>query len=146
MSLKAALHQYLASKESVTNLVPAARIVRGKRPAGMDLPMVAYSGPPGVDEDHQGGASGSATTTITFDAWGTSDSQVTGIVDALRNVLHCLANQTIGTGDDETFIQAARIDGYDDDTEWAVDGSDEHNCMLRFYLIVTYNRPIPNFT
>jgi hypothetical protein len=54
--LKAALHQYLASKTSVTSLVPSARIVRGKRPAGTALPCVCYLRVSELDEDHQGGA------------------------------------------------------------------------------------------
>ncbi len=146
MSLKAALHQYLAGKSSVTTLVPAARILRGNRPAGTSLPCVCYRRVSELDEDHQGGASGLAMARIQLDIWGTSDSQVEAIRVALRNVLHGLANTSIGTGGDATAIDSGVIENSTDEIEWPQDAADPPRWSCSMDWVVWYGSTIPNFT
>jgi hypothetical protein len=146
MSLKAALHQYLASKTSVTSLVPAASIVRGKRPAGTALPCVAYTRVSDTDEDHQGGAGGLAMARIQLDIWGTTDPQVDAIRSALRNVFHGLQHTTIGTGGDATAVQSGVIENSTDAIEWPEDGADPARFSCSLDWICWYASTIPTLT
>lgn len=146
MSLKAALHQYLASKSSVTTLVPAARILRGKRPAGTTLPCVCYTRVSELDEDHQTDADGLAMARIQLDIWGTSDSQVEAIRLALRNVLHGLNNASIGSGGDATNIDSAIIENSTDEIEWPEDAADPFRFSCSMDWVVWYGSTIPDFT
>jgi len=146
MSIKAAMHQYLASKSSVTDLVPAARIVRGKRPAGMTLPCVTYTRPSWVDDNYQLGASGKVMNRIQLNIWGTSDSQVDAIRAALRNVLHGLQHTNIGTGDDATAVESGLCENATDAIEWPEDGADPARFSCSIDWVVHYETTIPNFT
>jgi len=145
MSIKAALHEYLASKASVTNLVPADRIVRGKRPAGTPLPCVTYSRPSWVDDNHQGGSSGKVMNRIQLDIWGTSDGQVDTIRAALRNVLHGLQHTTIGTGDNATAVECGLCENATDSIEWPEDGTDPARFSCSIDWVVYYETAIPDF-
>jgi len=146
MDIKAALHQYLASKSSITDLVPAASIVRGKRPAGTSLPCVAYHRVSELDEDYQGGASGSSMARLQLDIWGTSDSQVEAIRLALRNVLHGMQHTSIGSGADAMAVESGVIENATDAIEWPEDATDtaRHSCSLDW--VVWYTSTVPDFT
>jgi hypothetical protein len=147
MDIKSALHQYLASKSSVTTLVPAASILRGKRPAGTALPVVAYWRVSELDEDHQGGASGDSTIRIQLDVWGTTDGQVEAIRVALRNVLHGIQHTTIGTVTaDKTHIQSGIIENSTDMLEWPEDGADPGRYSCSIDWLVHFTSTVPNFT
>lgn len=146
MGLKAALHQYLASKASVIALVPAERIVRGKRPAGTALPCIAYWRVSETDEDYQGGASGLAMTRLQLDVWGTTDPQVEAIRTVLRDVLHGLAHTTMGSGGDQITVESAIVENSTDEIEWPEDGADPGRFCCSMDLVVWYQSSIPDFT
>lgn len=146
MSLKAALHQYLAGKSSVTSLVPAARIVRGKRPVGTVLPCIAFTRVSELDEDHQDGSAQLAQARLQLDIWGTSDSQVEAIRSALRNVLHGLANMSIGTGNDATIISSGVVENSTDDVEWPEDAADPFRFSCSLDWVVWYQSTNPTFS
>lgn len=146
MSLKAALHQYLAGKSSVTTLVPATRIVRGKRPVGTVLPCIAYTLVSEVDEDHQTNACGLSMARLQLDIWGTNDSQVDAIRLAIRNVLHGLNNTSIGTGANVTTIDSAVIENSTDQVEWPEDAADPFRFSCSMDWVVWYGSTIPTFT
>lgn len=146
MSLKAALHQYLASKTAVTTLVPSARIVRGKRPAGTALPCIAYWRVSETDEDHQGGASGLAMTRVQLDIWATTDAEMESIRTALRDVLHGLQHTTIGSGGNAVNVETMIIENSTDEIEWPEDGADPGRFSCSIDLVVWYQSTIPDFT
>lgn len=146
MSLKAALHQYLASKTAVTSLVPAARIVRGKRPAGTALPWIAYRRVSETDEDYQGGASGLAMCRLQLDIWATTDAQMESIRAALRDVLHGLNHTTVGTGGNATTVESMVVENSTDEIEWPEDAADPSRYSCSIDLVVWYQSSIPDFT
>lgn len=146
MSLKAALHQYLASKTAVTTLVPAARIVRGKRPAGTALPCIAYWRVSETDEDCQVGASGLSMCRVQIDIWATTDAQMEAIRTVLRDVLHGLNHTTIGSGGNATDVESMVIENSTDEIEWPEDGADPGRYSCSMDLIVWYQSSIPDFT
>ena len=146
MSLKTALHQYLAGKASVTALVPATRIVRGKRPVGAALPSIAYFRVTGMSEQQQLAAGDYATDLIQFDIWTATDTAGDAIRDALRNVLDGMNNTTIGSGGNATEILSCEIVNNTDAIEFPDDGSDSHRFCASMDCEIKYRVSIPTFT
>lgn len=146
MSLKTAIHQYLAAKTSVTSLVPAVRIVRGKRPVGAVLPSIAYFRVTGMSEQQQASAGDYATDLIQIDIWTATDTAGDAIRDAIRNVLDGMSNTTIGSGGDAVEILSCEIVNNSDAVEFPDDGSDAHRFCASMDCEIKYRVSIPNFT
>lgn len=146
MSLKTALHQYLASKASITALVPASRIVRGKRPVGAALPSIAYFRVTGASEHHQASAGDFATDLVQLDIWAVTDTSADAIRDAIRNVLDGMHNTTIGSGANATAILSCEIVNNTDVIEFPDDGSDAHRFCASMDCEIKYRVSVPNFT
>jgi len=146
MSLKAALHQYLATKSAVTTLVPAARIFRGHRPTGSPLPAITYFRVSHIDHDHQTAASGLAQTRMQFDVWASTDSSAEAIWEALRGALHTLMNTSIGSEGDATTIDLVRLENATDAAEWPQDGSDNHVYNISVDAMIWHRVTVPSFS
>ena len=146
MSLKTALHQYLAAQSTITTLVPAARIFRGRRNAGSALPAITYFRVSGLDEDHQTAASGLAMCRIQFDVWASTDSGAEAIFDALRGELHTMHAATIGTGANATVIDLITLENTTDAADWPQDGSDVHTYNISADAVIWYQTTVPTFS
>lgn len=145
MSLKAALHQYLAAQTSITTLVPAARIFRGRRNAGSALPAITYFRVSDIDENHQTAATGLAQCRMQFDVWASTDSGAEAIYAALRTKLHTLQNTTIGTTSNATVIDRIILEDAQDAADWPQDGSDSHVYNISTDAVIWYRTTIPTF-
>jgi len=146
MSLKAALHQYLAAQSAITTLVPAARIFRGRRNTGSALPAITYFRVSGSDEDHQAAASGLATCRLQFDVWASTDSGAEAIYAALRAELHTMQMTTIGTGGNATSIDLVTLTNPIDKSDWPRDGSDTHTYNISIDAVIKYRTTVPTFS
>lgn len=143
--LKSALHQYLATCTGLVALVPAARIYRGRRPAGSPLPAITYWRVSEVDEDHQEGATGLAQARYQFDIWAAADSAAEAIRVELRGALHGLSHTTIGTGAAATAVQGVRLQNTVDSQDWPADGSDVHVRQISIDALVWHETTVPTF-
>jgi len=146
MSLKAALHQYLAAQSTMTALVPAARIFRGRRNTGSALPAITYFRVSGVDEDHQAAASGLAMCRIQFDIWASTDSGAEAIYAALRGELHTMQATSIGSGGNATTIDLITLENATDAAEWPQDGSDSHTYHISTDAVIWHRTTVPTFS
>lgn len=146
MSLKAALHQYLAAQTAVTTLVPAARIFRGRRNAGSVLPSITYFRVSGVDEDHQTAASGLMQTRMQFDIWASTDSGAEAIWEALRGELHTLRSTTIGSGGNATIVDLVQLENTTDLADWPKDGSDTHVYNISTDAVIWHRATVPTYS
>jgi hypothetical protein len=146
MSLKAALHQYLAAQSAVTSLVPAARIFRGRRNAGSALPAITYFRVSENEESHQGAASGLSQARVQFDIWAATDSGAEAIFAALRCELHGMTNASIGNGGDAVTVQRIELENTTDAAEWPEDGSDSHVYHISTDAVIWYETTVPTFS
>ena len=145
MALKAAIHQYLATRDGVTSLVPAARIFRGRRTANTALPSITYWRISEVDENHQEAACGKAQARIQFDVWAATDSGAEAIWSALRTALHWMNNTSIGSGGDATWIDKIECENTMDIHEWPQDASDVHVYQISMDAMIVYRTSVPTF-
>jgi hypothetical protein len=145
MSLKVALHQYLAAQSAITSLVPAARIFRSKRNAGSALPAITYFQISGMDINHQTAASGMYECRIQFDVWASTDSGAEAIMAALRGELHTLQATTIGSGANATVVHLVTFENTMDKTDWPRDGSDVYSYNISTDAVIKYQTTVPTF-
>lgn len=139
------LVQRLLAARQVTTLV-GDRIRPDVLPIGDTLPAIRYETITRASEYHLGGASGTATSRVQFDAYGRTRREANALANAVNDVLSGLGGVTLGDDDDQVRVFDLTRDNDYTRVDPPTAGSDAYRYRRVQDYEITHTEPVPSLT